>query len=52
MGIKPFELLLPYKLVTRAIAELEKVQTVKLAGTLGIYEEYSEAVTKAIQNCL
>jgi pimeloyl-ACP methyl ester carboxylesterase len=30
--------------------ELEKVQTVKLAGTLGIHEEYSEAVGEAIQN--
>jgi pimeloyl-ACP methyl ester carboxylesterase len=30
--------------------ELEKVQTVTLAGTLGIHEEYPEAVGKAIQN--
>ncbi len=32
-----------------AMAELEQVQTVKLPGTLGIYEEYSEAVAEAIQ---
>lgn len=32
-----------------AMAELE-VSTVKLPGTLGIYEEYSEAVGKAINN--
>ncbi|MEM9510822.1 MAG: alpha/beta hydrolase [Cyanobacteria bacterium P01_E01_bin.35] len=35
-----------------AMAELDKVQTVRLEGTLGIYEEYPEAVTKAIQNFL
>ena len=35
-----------------AMAELAKVQTVRLAGTLGIYEEYPEAVTEAIQNFL
>ncbi len=35
-----------------AIAELEQVQTVRLAGTLGIYEEYPEAVTEGIQNFL
>ncbi len=35
-----------------AMEELGKVQTVKLTGTLGIYEEYSEAVTEAIQNFL
>ena len=35
-----------------AMAELAKVQTVRLEGTLGIYEEYPEAVTKAIQNFL
>ena len=35
-----------------AMAELEQVQTIKLAGTLGIYEEYPEAVTEAIQNFL
>jgi len=35
-----------------AMAELEKVETVKLSGTLGMYEEYSEAVGKAIQNFL
>ena len=33
-----------------AMVELTKVQTVRLAGTLGIYEEYPEAVTEAIQN--
>ena len=33
-----------------AMAELEQVQTVRLTGTLGIYEEYPEAVTEAIQN--
>ena len=33
-----------------AMAELEEVQTVKLPGTLGIYEEYSEAVSEAIKN--
>jgi len=33
-----------------AMAQLEQVQTVRLTGTLGIYEEYSEAVTEAIQN--
>ena len=35
-----------------AMAELAKVQTVRLAGTLGIYEEYPEAVAEAIQNFL
>lgn len=35
-----------------AMAELDKVQTVRLEGTLGIYEEYPEAVTEAIQNFL
>ena len=35
-----------------AIAELAKVQTVRLKGTLGIYEEYPKAVTEAIQNFL
>ena len=35
-----------------AMAGLEKVQTFRLEGTLGIYEEYSEAVTEAIQNFL
>ena len=33
-----------------AMAELEKVQTVRLTGTLGIYEEYPEAVSEAIKN--
>jgi pimeloyl-ACP methyl ester carboxylesterase len=33
-----------------AMAELEPVQTVRLTGTLGIYEEYPEAVTEAIQH--
>ena len=33
-----------------AMAELEQVQTVRLPGTLGIYEEYPEAVIEAIQN--
>ncbi|MGL5795681.1 MAG: alpha/beta fold hydrolase [Waterburya sp.] len=32
-----------------AMAELEQVQTVQLPGTLGIYEEYPEAVAEAIQ---
>ncbi|NET05545.1 MAG: alpha/beta hydrolase [Symploca sp. SIO2B6] len=35
-----------------AMAELGKVQTVKLTGTLGIYEESPEAVTEAILNFL
>ena len=35
-----------------AMAELEQVQTVWLEGTLGIYEEYPEAVTEAIHNFL
>ena len=35
-----------------AMAELEKVQIFRLAGTLGIYEEYPEAVTEAIQKFL
>ena len=35
-----------------AMAELEQVQTVRLEGTLGIYEEYPEAVTEAIQDFL
>ncbi len=35
-----------------AMAELQQVKTVKLTGTLGIYEEYPEAVTEAIQNFL
>jgi pimeloyl-ACP methyl ester carboxylesterase len=34
----------------QAMAELETVQTVRLNGTLGIYEEFPEAVTEAIQN--
>ena len=34
------------------MADLEQVQTVRLKGTLGIYEEYPEAVTEAIQNFL
>jgi pimeloyl-ACP methyl ester carboxylesterase len=33
-----------------AMAELEQVQTVRLPGTLGIYEENSQAVTEAIQH--
>ena len=33
-----------------AMADLEEVQAVRLPGTLGIYEEYSEAVVEAIQN--
>jgi pimeloyl-ACP methyl ester carboxylesterase len=32
-----------------AMAELEPVQTVRLPGTLGIYEEFPEAVTEAIK---
>ena len=35
-----------------AMAELEQVQTVRLAGTLRIYEEYPEAVTEAMSNFL
>ena len=35
-----------------AMAELDKVQTVRLKGTLGIYEEYPEAVTEAMNNFL
>ena len=35
-----------------AMAELDKVQTVRLAGTLGVYEEYPEAVTEAMSNFL
>ncbi|ACB54203.1 hypothetical protein cce_4856 [Crocosphaera subtropica ATCC 51142] len=35
-----------------AMSESEQVQTVELRGTLGIYEEYPEAVTEAIQNFL
>ncbi len=35
-----------------AMAELAKVQTVRLKGTLGIYEEYPESVTEAIQSFL
>ena len=35
-----------------AMAELERVKTVTLGGTLGISEEYPEMVTKAIQNFL
>ncbi|MGB5592955.1 MAG: alpha/beta hydrolase [Crocosphaera sp.] len=35
-----------------AMAELQQVQTVELKGTLGIYEESSEAVTEAIQQFL
>jgi pimeloyl-ACP methyl ester carboxylesterase len=33
-----------------AMAELEQVQTVRLSGTLGIYEENPQAVTEAIQH--
>ena len=33
-----------------AMTELERVQTVRLKGTLGIYEEYPEVVTEAIQD--
>ncbi len=33
-----------------AMAELEKVQAVRLSGTLGMHEEYPQAVSKAIQN--
>lgn len=33
-----------------AMAELEGVQAVRLSETLGIYEEYPEAVGQAIQN--
>ncbi|MGL6340220.1 MAG: alpha/beta fold hydrolase, partial [Waterburya sp.] len=35
-----------------AMAKLEQVQTVRLPGTLGIYEENPEAVTEAIQHFL
>jgi pimeloyl-ACP methyl ester carboxylesterase len=33
-----------------AMAESRRVETVKLPGTLGMHEEYPEAVTEAIQN--
>ncbi|MGK7872685.1 MAG: hypothetical protein AB4426_05035 [Xenococcaceae cyanobacterium] len=33
-----------------AIGELEQVQTLQLPGTLGIHEEYPEAVTAAIRS--
>ena len=35
-----------------AMSELERVQTVKLPGTLGMYEEYSEAVSEVIRKFL
>ncbi|ELS00933.1 hypothetical protein Xen7305DRAFT_00006340 [Xenococcus sp. PCC 7305] len=35
-----------------AMAKLDKVQTVRLTGTLGIYEEYPKAAGEAIQNFL
>jgi pimeloyl-ACP methyl ester carboxylesterase len=35
-----------------AMAELEQVQTVRLPGTLGIYEEFPEAVTEAMKKFL
>ncbi len=35
-----------------AMAELAKMQTVRLRGTLGIYEEYPEALTEAMQEFL
>ena len=35
-----------------AMAELEQVQTVRLPGTLGIYEENSQAVTEAMKKFL
>jgi pimeloyl-ACP methyl ester carboxylesterase len=35
-----------------AMLELQLSQTVRLPGTLGIYEEFPEAVTEAIQNFL
>jgi pimeloyl-ACP methyl ester carboxylesterase len=34
----------------KAMAKLEQVQTVRLSGTLGIYEEYPQAVGEAIQH--
>jgi len=34
------------------MAESEKVETVKLPGTLGIHEKYPEVVAEAIQNFL
>ena len=40
------------KAETEAMAELEQVQAVRLEGTLGIYEEYPEAVTEAMNNFL
>jgi len=40
------------KVEMETMADLEKVQTSRLRGTLGIYEEYPEAVTEAIQNFL
>ncbi len=36
----------------KAMAELEKVQTVQLPGTLGIHEEYAEIVGETIQQFL
>ncbi len=35
-----------------AMAKLEQVETVRLKGTLGLYEEYPEATGEAIQNFL
>jgi len=35
-----------------AMAKLEQVKTVRLKGTLGLYEEYPEAAGEAIQNFL
>jgi ribosomal protein L30E len=35
-----------------AMAELEQVQTVRLPGTLGIHEEFPEAVTEAMKKFL
>jgi hypothetical protein len=34
----------------QAMAELDRFETVKLLGTLGMYEEYPEPVTQGIQN--
>jgi pimeloyl-ACP methyl ester carboxylesterase len=38
------------KVEMNAMAELAKIKLVRLTGTLGIYEEYAETVTEAIQN--
>ena len=35
-----------------AMAELTQIQTLRLPGTLGIYEEYANDVAQAIQSIL